>query len=209
MKLKKPELLAQQFLIFEVAPDPGKMTAYDDPDREYGSSTANLRQGPSELTHHLAQLDPGQHTMEFDVSYFGVTWSAGSFTVVGDDFQSYARLHTEIAESVSQTVTLPAAKMINKSMAAEMQSHLENAGWEDIHRINIVDKDWWVDRISGGDSPVQSRHIAAAALAEDDDGYYYKVCTFHQDKLITGAFGDLYLSHQGDRVPIPEANIDK
>ena len=48
------------------------------------------------------------------------------------------------------------------------------------------------------------------ALAKGGDGtYYYKVCTFHQDKLITGDFGRLYLSHQGDKVPIPKKNIDK
>lgn len=209
VKLRNPELLARQVLIFEVAPDPDKMTAYDDPDREYGSSTATLRQGPNELTHHLAQLGPGQHTMEFDVAYFGTVWSAGSFTITGDDFRRYADLHEQIAERVSQAVTLPAAKMTNKSMVAEMRSLLENAGWEDIHRINIVDKDWWINRVSGGDSPVKSRHMAAAALAKDGDGYYYKVCTFHQDKLLTGGFGELYLSHQGDRVPIPEANIDR
>jgi hypothetical protein len=209
VKLKKPELMAQQFLVFEVAPDPGKMTAYSDPGREYGMSTATLRQGPNELTHHLAQLGPGSHTMSFDITYFGTTWSAGSFTIEGDDFPKYAALHEQIAGGVAAAVTLPAAGMTNKSMAAEMESLLENAGWEDIHRINIVDKDWWIDRVSGGDSPVQSRHMAAAALARDADGYYYKVCTFHQDKLLTGGFGELYLSHQGDRVPIPEANIDK
>jgi hypothetical protein len=90
-----------------------------------------------------------------------------------------------------------------------MEDLLENAGWEDIHRVNIVDQDWWIDRVSGGDSAVKSRHIAAAALARDGEGYYYKVCTFHQDRLLGGGFGELYLSHQGDRVPIPEANIDK
>ena len=72
-----------------------------------------------------------------------------------------------------------------------------------------MDKDWWLDRTSGGDSPVKSRHLAGAALAKDKGGYYYKVCTFHQDKLLTGGFGELYLSHQGDRVPVPQANIDK
>ena len=87
---------------------------------------------------------------------------------------------------------------------------LRNAGWSNIHRINIVDKDWWTDRTSGGNSPVKSRHIAAAALAKGSDGgYFYKVCTFHQDKLISGAFGKLYLSHQGDKVPVPAKNIDK
>ncbi|MDH3640654.1 MAG: hypothetical protein OES38_01060 [Gammaproteobacteria bacterium] len=209
VKLKKPELLSRQYLTFEVAPDPDKMTAYGDPDREYGLSTAILRQGPNELTHHLAQLGPGQHTMEFDVIYYGTVWSAGRFTVAGDDFESYAKLHKEIAEGVAKAVTLPAANMTNKSMATQMKALLENAGWEDLYRINIVDKDWWIDRISGGDSAVTSRHLAAAALAKDGDGYYYKLCTFHQDKLLTGGFGELYLSHQGDRVPIPKANIDK
>ncbi|HEX9595678.1 MAG TPA: hypothetical protein VF982_02270 [Anaerolineales bacterium] len=209
VKLKSPRLLAQQYLIFEVAPDPGKMTAYADPDREYGSTTATLRQGPNELTSQLAQLEPGQHTMAFDVTSFGMVWSAGSFTVSGDDFRSYAKLHDAIAEGVARAVTLPAARMTNQSLATEMQFLLKNAGWENIHRINIVDKDWWIDRVSGGDSPVKSRHLAAAALARDGEGYYYKVCTFHQDQLLTGGFGELYLSHQGERVPVPKDNIDR
>ena len=209
VKLNSPELMAQQHLVFEIAPDPDEMTAYSNPDRVYGMSTATLRQGPNELTHHLAQLGPGEHTMAFDITYFGTTWAAGSFTISGDDFGSYSGLHEEIAEAVAQAVTLPPARKTDKAMAAEMEALLENAGWENIHRINIVDKDWWIDRVAGGDSAVKSRHIAAAALAKDSDGYFYKVCTFHQDQLLTGGFGELYLSHQGDRVPIPEANIDK
>jgi hypothetical protein len=209
VKLKSPELMSQRHLAFEIAPDPDAMTAYSNPDRVYGSSTATMRQGPHELTHHLSKLGPGEHEMSLDINYFGTTWAAGSFTISGDDFASYAGLHEQIAEGVAQSVTLPPAQMINKAMTAEMRALLENAGWEDIHRINIVDKDWWIDRVSGGNSPVQSRHVAAAALARDGDGYFYKVCTFHQDKLLTGGFGELYLSHQGDRVPMPAANIDK
>jgi len=100
--------------------------------------------------------------------------------------------------------------MANKKMAAEMKALLENAGWSNIHRINIVDKDWWLDRVAGGNSMVKSRHMAAAALAKGDDGnYFYRVCTFHQDRLLSGGFGKLYLSHQGDKVPVPKKNIDK
>jgi len=147
--------------------------------------------------------------MAFDITYFGTTWAAGSFTISGDGFDSYAELHEKIADSVAGAVTLPPARQTDKAMAAKMEALLENAGWDDIHRINIVDKDWWIDRVAGGDSAVKSRHIAAAALARDSEGYYYKVCTFHQDQLLGGGFGELYLSHQGDRVPVPEANIDK
>jgi len=207
--LKSPALMAQQHLVFEIAPNPDEMTAYGNPDRVYGSSTATMRQGPNELTHHLSELAPGQHTMAFDITYFGTTWATGSFTISGDDFSSYAGLHDEIADAVAAAVTLPPAKKTDKAMAAEMQTLLENAGWEDIHRINIVDKDWWLDRVAGGDTAVESRHIAAAALARDNEGYYYKVCTFYEDRLLTGGFGELYLSHQGDRIPVPEDNIDK
>jgi hypothetical protein len=209
VNLTDPKLLAQQHLVFEIAPDPEEMVAYSNPGRVYGKSTATMRQGPNELTHHLSQLGPGEHTMAFDITYFGTTWAAGSFTITGDDFGSYAGMHEQIAEAVAGAVTLPPAQKTDKAMAAQMGALLENAGWEDIHRINIVDKDWWLDRVAGGDSAVKSRHIAAAALAEDGEGYYYKVCTFHQDRLLTGGFGELYLSQEGDRVPIPKANIDK
>jgi len=209
VKLDSPKLMAQQHLVFEIAPDPDKMTAYSNPDRVYGSSTATMRQGPNELTYWLAQLAPGEHTMAFDITYFGTTWAAGDFTISGENFGDYAGLHEEIAQAVAAAVTLPPARKTDKAMAAEIKTLLENAGWQNIHRINIVDKDWWIDRVAGGDSAVQSRHIAAAALARDSDGYYYKVCTFQQDRLLTGGFGELYVSHQGDRVPVAQANIDK
>ena len=210
VNLKKPELVQRKYIVFEIAPDPRKMTAYSNPDIEYGKSTATMRQGPNELTHHLGQLGTGRHTMKFEIQYYGTIWAAGEFAIEGKDFKKYAELHTKIADGVAQSVTLPAAKKVDKKMAAEMKALLENAGWSKIHRINIVDKDWWIDRTSGGNSPVKSRHIAAAALAKGGDGkYYYKMCTFHQDKLITGGFGKLYLSHQGDKVPIPQENIDR
>jgi len=79
-----------------------------------------------------------------------------------------------------------------------------------VYRIHIVDKDWWYDRHSGGDSPIVGRHIAAAALYKDTDGKYcYRVCTFEQRKLITGGFGALELTDQGRKIPIPAENIDK
>jgi hypothetical protein len=72
-----------------------------------------------------------------------------------------------------------------------------------------VDKDWWIDRVAGGNSAEKSRHIAAAALSKDGNGYFYKKVTFHKDRLITGGYGPLYISHTGDRIEILEENIDK
>ena len=45
VNLKKPELMQRTYLVFEIAPDPGKMTAYSNPDIEYGRSTPHSTPG--------------------------------------------------------------------------------------------------------------------------------------------------------------------
>ncbi|MGD8564593.1 MAG: hypothetical protein PVG03_18775 [Desulfarculaceae bacterium] len=206
--LTKPEDLDKKYLLFEVAPDPGKMQAYSKV--TYGESKPNLKQGPMEMTLHLSKLGPGKHKLEFKIAYFRKDYAKGGFEIQGKDFGSYAKLHEQVKAAMTQTVTLPKAKMVNKKMEAEMKALLKNAGWPDIYRLNIIDKDWWIDRVSGGNSPIKSRHLAAAALAKDSDGtYYYRVATFHQPRLITGGYGKLELTHTGAKRKIPKENIDK
>ncbi len=207
VELRKPEYTARKYLIFEVAPK--NMTAYSDPDIVYGKTTATLRQGPMEMLDRLSKLSPGKHRVDFKVAYYGKTYAQGRFEIEGSDFKVYQAMAKEAAGAAAKSVTLPKAKMTNKSMEAKMRELAVNAGWPEIYRLNIIDKDWWIDRMSGGNSPVKSRHLAAAIMAKDKDGYFYKVCTFHQPKLITGAWGSLELSHSGARVPVSEANKDK
>ena len=208
--LKTPAELNKDYILFEIAPAPDKTKAYANPNIEYGKSTPTLRQGPMELTHHLGKLGPGSHTMSFNLYYYGKTWAKGSFKISGDDFGYYAKLNQDVEGAVAKARTLPKAKMKNAKFESQMKKTLVDAGWPEVHRLNIIDKDWWLDRVSGGDSPIKSRHMAAAALAKGSDGkYFYRVCTFHQHKLITGGFGSFELSHQGPKVPIAENNIDK
>ncbi len=209
VKLHNPSDRAGKTLRFEIAPTPENMTAYADPDIEYGTSKPNLRQGPQEMTHHLAGLGPGEHTVTMALRYAGDTYAEGSFTIRGDDFGRYADLNEKVARAMTASVTLPRAKMENPGLEKQMKALLKKAGWDPIHRLNIVDKDWWIDRTSGGNSPVKSRHIAAAVLSRDEGGYFYKKVTFHQDRLITGGYGDLYISHTGGLIEIPKENIDK
>jgi hypothetical protein len=70
-------------------------------------------------------------------------------------------------------------------------------------KLHIVDKDWWINRVAGGNSAIESRHMAAAAAYKDaDNKHYYKICTFHEHRLITGGFGPLELTHQSPPIPI-------
>ena len=122
----------------------------------------------------------------------------------GSDYAAYAKLHEQMKGAVAASATFPEAKMKNAALEAEMKKLLENAGWKGIKRLAIVDKDWWIDRVAGGDSPVESRHLAAAAEACDGAGCYYEVCTFHQRSLLGGGFGKLELTDQGERKALPK-----
>lgn len=210
VKLKNEQYTSRNYLIFEVAPEVEKMTAYSDTNIEYGKSTPTIIQGPNELSHHLAQLSPGKHKVDFQLKHRGKLWAQGDFTIQGNNYHYYRDLHKQIAEGVVAARVLPAAKMTNKKYEEEMTRLLLEAGWKNVYRLNIVDKNWWLERVSGGNSPISSRYLGAVALTEDPEGtYYYKKCLFHQDKLITGGFGAFYISHQGKAVEVPKANIDK
>ncbi len=209
VKLHNADDRAGKTLRFEIAPRPEDMAGYSNPDIEYGTSKANLRQGVQEMTHHLSKLGPGEHTVSMAVQYYGKTWAEGSFTITGDDFGYYAELNQKAAEAMTGATTLPRAKLQNAGLQKEMTALLKDAGWDPVLRLHIVDKDWWIDRVAGGNSAEKSRHIAAAALSKDGNGYFYKKVTFHKDRLISGGYGPLYISHTGDRIEIPEENIDK
>ncbi len=209
VKLHNADDRAGKTLLFEIAPKPEDMTGYSDPDIEYGTSKPNLRQGAQEMTHHLSRLDPGDHKVDMSIQYYGNTYAEGSFTISGDGFGYYADLNKKAGEAMTGAVTLPRAKMKNPGLEKEMTDLLKNAGWDPVLRLNIVDMDWWIDRVAGGNSAEKSRHIAAAALSRDGNGYFYKKATFHKDRLITGGYGPLYISHTGDRIEIREENIDK
>ncbi len=207
--LKGP-LVNNRFMVLDVAPDPARMTAYKDPNMVFGKGKGNRKIGPIGFTFRLGELAAGNHTVQIYVRDFGTKHAEGTFTIQGSNFGFYAGLNQKYLNADAQAATLPPAKMTDKQMEATMKKLLLNAGWPGVHRIHIVDKDWWYDRASGGDSPIVGRHIAAAALYKDTDGkYYYRTCTFEQRKLITGGFGSLELTDQGRKIPIPVENIDK
>jgi hypothetical protein len=207
--LQRPELLEQDYFVIDIAPDPAKMTNYSDRDIVFPEKDG-YKFGPELFTKYLSELSPGEHTFRLEVKAYNEVYAAGEFTVTGDDFTSYTQLLDQIRNSSAGQQVMPRPGKVDQALQDEMAALLKNAGWPDIRRLVIVDKDWWIDRVSGGDSPVKSRHIAAAAAARDaDGGFYFCTVTFHQPMLITGDWGKLELTDTSEKTPIPEANIDQ
>ena len=196
----------KQFVL-DIAPDVAKMTNYRDKSIKW-STSGNRTIGPSTFTHYMGEMKPGKHTVRIGVYSYGGWWVAGEFTIDGAGYQKYAELHKQINQYLAGVATMPPARMVNKSLANEMLKLCVNAGWENIVALNIVDKDWWIDRVRGGNSRIKSRHMDAAVAAKAEDGsYYYCVCQFHQMRLIHGSWAQLELTHTGKKHKVPAKGI--
>jgi hypothetical protein len=207
--LKRSELLARNYFIIDIAPDPSEMTNYTDRDIIFPEKDG-FKFGPELFTKYLSELTPGKHSFRLEVKAYNEIFAAGEFSISGSDYSSYATLLADIKNSSGQQQKMPKPGMTNEALQKEMIALLKNAGWPEIRRLLIVDKDWWIDRVAGGDSPINSRHIEAAAAARDTGGgYYYCHVTFHQPMLITGNWGKMELTDTGKKKTIMEENIDQ
>lgn len=208
VNLNRPDLLALDYFIIDIAPDPAAMTNYSDRDIVFPEKDG-LRFGPEMFTKFLSELGPGSHTFRLEVKAYGDVYAAGEFTIAGNSFAAYGTLLADIKKGGDKQQKMPRPGMSDLGLEKEMMALLRDAGWPAVRRLVIVDKDWWLDRVSGGDSPVESRHIEAAVAAKDNDGsYFYRRVTFHQRVLLGGGWGKLYISHTGDKKAIPAENID-
>lgn len=200
--LKKDKYLDSNQIVLDIAPAPDKMTAYKNPDIEFGEGKGNRKIGPIAFTYELGKLSSGKHTVQFYVKNYGDKPAAGSFEIEGDDYTFYADLHEKVKAAHDSGATLPPAKMTNKSLEDEMRKLLDNAGWADVRRVVIVDKDWWI--VDGG----RSRYLNVAVAAKGEDGqFFWANVQFTQVRLINGGWSPLELTKTGIKRPISENNI--
>jgi hypothetical protein len=208
--IKNEKAIDSKVLVLDIAPDPAKMTAYKDEGFAYAEGKGNRKIGPDQYTYNLSNLKPGKHTIKFQVRSYGDILSAGQFSIQGDDYKPYATLRENILKEMLNVGGMPQSQKTDVQLQAQMMKLLRNAGWKNIRKLAITDKDWWIDRVEGGDSAVKGRHIGAAVAAKAEDGtYFWSNVTFEQQKQIDGSFGPLELSHTGAKRPIKEENIDK
>lgn len=210
LDLKTPEVRKLSHVVLDVVPEPARMVAYRNPAYGWGKGHKQKTLGPHAFSFFLSRLPPGKHKITIEDFDFGESKARGSFEIEGQDFSVYAARHEEIEKAMNAVATMPPRQMQDADLEAKMKALLENAGRKDLRGLRIIDKDWWTDRVAGGDSAVESRHIAAAAASKAEDGTFtWRIFTFHQRALLGGGFGALELTHTSDPMPIAEENLEK
>jgi len=205
---KRPDLFNQNYFLLDIAPDPAQMSNYKDRDVVFPEKDG-VRFGPEMFTQLLGELPPGKHTIRASVESFGQVRAEAEFQIEGSDYATYTALHQSIKGAASSMQTMPRPGMTDKALEAQMGKLVANAGFGKVVRLFIVDKDWWLDRSSGGNSPIVSRHIAATVAVNQGADCAYSVETFYQPRLLTGGWGRLELKGRGQKKPIPCANVNK
>ncbi len=209
----KGKALDSKILVLDIAPEPKKMTAYDNPEIIYAKifEKYGKRGGPMQLTKMLSTLPEGKHTLKM-IFYQYADKSVGQFTIDGD-FKLYEKLYKELDELNTKGITMPKAQRTDKEMEAGMLEALKASGNEafagKILRVVIIDKDWYLRRheLSGA---ILNRYIRACVAVKDPAGqcWMYKLVTFKED-YIGGKFEKMKYDGAGDRVKIPEENVMK
>jgi hypothetical protein len=201
--LKKGAYIDSAQLVLDIAPAPELMTAYKDPDILFGEGKGNRKIGPIAFTYELGQLPAGKHKIQFFIRNYGDNVASGELEIEGSDFKFYAQLHEKFKAASESMATLPPAQMVNHELEGQMRKLLQNAGWNNILRLVIVDKDWWLEGST-------SRYLNVAAAAKGADGKcYWCNLQFTQPRLITGAWGALELTKTGIKRNIAEENVNK
>lgn len=204
----RADLFTVNHFLLDIAPDPAKMSNYTDRDIQFPVKDG-IRFGPEMFTLYLSELAPGKHSIRVTVESFAQVRAEAEFQIEGSDYSGYGALHRSIKGAAGQMEMMPRVGMTDKALENQMRQLLANAGFGGLLRLFIVDKDWWLDRSSGGASPVVSRHIAAAVAVNQGGSCAFSVETFYQPRLISGAWGRLEVRGRGQKKPIPCENVKK
>lgn len=211
--LKRDDLMQASTFALDIAPDPAKMTNYRDKDviwqdKYHAPTKKNYRWGPEFFTRLLADLSPGKHTIRIEVQQYARMFTSGQFQIEGSNFSVYSALNEKISGSAGQMETMPPAGMKSADLEKQMNALMKNRNYK-VERLYLTDKDWWIERVDGGDSAVKSRYIAAAVAFQEDSKYFYAIVKFQQPLLLSGAWGALTVMDIGQKKSIPKENIQK
>lgn len=196
----------------DVAPDPGRMVAYQDPNLEWGQF-GQLKDGPMKWAKQLGALAPGAHKVRIEVLAGDMNRAVGEFTIQGGNYAGYAGLVQGIQGQAVKTVTMTRAKMNDKALESAMTQAMRRSSsdaWKgEILRVVIIDPEWYIERhpISGA---ILFRYIRAEVAVKTPAGTccFYRLVTFKQD-FASGRYGATRYDGHGDRVEIPCENVYK
>ena len=218
----KGDMLQNDYIVFEVIPDPLMTTSYSSDFFGYSKyPNPAACEGPIRIAYDFKDLEPGKHTIPFVFNLNYQDMAQGELTIEGSDFGIYDQIMQDLISGADEQARA-AARMPNARMShAQTETNMLKAftssnDWKtgrikasDALRLVIVDPDW-TTRHHAITGAILHRYIRAAIAVKANDGlcYYYPLVTFQED-YVGGSFQPLKYDGAGDRLPMDCANVNK
>jgi len=216
------EMLNNDYIVFEVIPDPILATSYSSDFFNYDKyPNPAACDGPIRIAYDFQNLEPGQHNIKFAFNLNYQDMAEGHLSIAGTDFTVYNDIMHALIEGADEqamaAARMPGTKMNDARTESAMMEAFKNSNdWRtgrikaaEALRLVIVDPQWYTRHhpISGA---ILHRYIRASIAVQDTDGqcYYYPLVTFQED-YVNGSFQPLKYDGAGDRVAIICDNVHK
>jgi hypothetical protein len=218
----KGEVLNNDFLAFEIIPNPATAISYTSDFFEYSKyPNPAACEGPIRIANDFMEIEPGRNEIEFVLNFDYKDYASGKLIIEGNDFSVYNGIMRSLIsgadEKAMADARMPQAKMKDAKTEAGMLEAFRNSNdWKtgrikatETLRLVIIDADW-TNRYHPISGAIVHRYIRAAIAVKDKDGkcYYYPLVTFQED-YVGGKFQPLKYDGAGDRVPILCGNVNK
>jgi hypothetical protein len=216
------EILGNNYLAFEIIPDPATAISYTSDFFEYSKyPNPAACEGPILIANDFLELEPGKNQIEFVLNFNYKDYASGSLTIEGNNFNVYNGIMRSLISGADEKALadarMPQAKMKDAKTEASMLEAFRNSNdWKtgrikatESLRLVIIDADW-TNRYHPISGAIIHRYIRSAIAVKDKDDkcYYYPLVTFQED-YVGGKFQPLKYDGAGDRLPIQCGNVNK
>jgi len=203
-------------LAIELAPAPEDLKSYGDPNVTFEKlhEVLGKRGGPMQFTKFLSALPAGEHKIKLVMKKYSIL-AEGEFTIEGKDFKTpYTKLFADLESAAAKGVTMPAPKMSDAKLEAEMAaalkaSKVKEAREGEILRVVIVDAKWQIEtkRTDEGTLAIAFRYLRADVALKEKGGLCWRWRFVFRQDFVGDKFQKTQLHGIFARQKIPLANI--
>ncbi len=145
---------ADNFLIFDIAPDPAQARTYKYEKMFFpllaavGRPGNKAKAGAQFYSFQLGKLGPGDHKINLSIS--GREQIAGEFTISGSNYAFYKQLADNLGSVAAANAGLPKSEWNNPTLARNVGTAYRRQGGETVLKTVLISPSWFIQRNSIG-----------------------------------------------------------
>jgi len=141
---------ADNFLIFDISPDPANAKTYSYDKMFFPLLTAvgrknnKAKAGAQFYSFHIGKLSSGEHTVS--LTFMGKDTIEGEFTISGSNYAFYKDVADKMDSVAAANATLPKAEWSNAAVTGSVARAYRKVGSESVMRTVLISPSWFIQK---------------------------------------------------------------